>query len=977
MSQKNNIITKTIKNIDFKTFFIAVSYTLTILYYYNPLINIDLVNWDRTFCPASMSGISIGSRINNFYFLFLILIPFLVCLLIFLFSFLFIYRPTYKNIISNVTFLTLFTITGSYISRYFDNGNEITDSFLVTCIIGCLVILVLISLFDIKSCFDLNDITFLLLLYFSTTISLNLFFSFKRHITGIIISIIFTVIFGALLSFLYQKHNIFHALKRFAYMMMWFPFLCRFFLELLYINVGKGVHVPDYTFCLIISFVFYIIVSIMISLSLKGDFSIIGYIGTIISISTIGFISSAYQYTWSYEDWAHVYELGNDAVAMDTILFGKLPVLDYFSAHALSDVWTKIIYCICNSDLNGIFADPYAGLSNIISAVILFFLIRELFDKERAVLFVILFPGLITGIKWISLCGITIIFIVKLYKDNNWKSCLLFWFFTLLSAFTIYDEGISLGLACILSYLLVNFVEKKYINIRKFILSGFMVGLTAGLFGFIYCIFNEINCISRIKEWLSLSLGSNSTWATDVFGESSSFAFVFSYFIVPISAVTILLYTVFQLIKHQKNHILIIFILIYSITELLYISRTIVYHNLTISAGWTGVLLNYVHWTVSCFVLYLVSKEKNPSEEKRFLSWIGIMVITIIIEGVAVTNYFPNDKSSYLSKALYSAEGWDLKDEYQTNYGTDRILPDDSTGTFIAQFNNIFNLLLKENETFLDFANITSLYALTDRVRPSYVGQTPSLLTNIYTQECYLNEISKYECPLVIMGTSKAAYVQQMEGIPHSLRYYKIAEYIYQNYRPMLSIWDFSIWCKNDKYDEYQKKLESSGAYNEGTGEYRIDYGFDMTSSYSDDYGNIQYDFKPYHIYDLNQIPYIWANYDKLNAINNSVLDNPYCEFENLYRFDGSQYLPKENGNYLKIECDNYSDETVSITVLFIDSSQDGYRYQYSFKVIPGSNYYLIRISADNFWYQGNINTIYFETPETISINQISIIEGD
>jgi hypothetical protein len=79
--------------------FIATVIAFMITYYVNPLGNIDLTSWNRTFSSSVVSGISIDSRIANFYLLFLLVIPIMVLLLSIGLCFLFYKRTSYKRFI--------------------------------------------------------------------------------------------------------------------------------------------------------------------------------------------------------------------------------------------------------------------------------------------------------------------------------------------------------------------------------------------------------------------------------------------------------------------------------------------------------------------------------------------------------------------------------------------------------------------------------------------------------------------------------------------------------------------------------------------------------------------------------------------------------------------------------------------------------------------------------------------------------------
>ena len=59
-----------LKRIDKCSVFVAIVLTFALGYYINPLVNVELTEWDRTFSLATIDGISIDRRVSNFYQLF-------------------------------------------------------------------------------------------------------------------------------------------------------------------------------------------------------------------------------------------------------------------------------------------------------------------------------------------------------------------------------------------------------------------------------------------------------------------------------------------------------------------------------------------------------------------------------------------------------------------------------------------------------------------------------------------------------------------------------------------------------------------------------------------------------------------------------------------------------------------------------------------------------------------------------------------
>lgn len=979
MGELKNKASDFIKKIDKEIIFISIVVALAITYYVNPLDGVELTSWDRTFCSAILSEISINKRINEFYKLFFLVIPGIIILLMALFNFLFQCRENYKDYFAKFSIFTLLATFASYISRYTSESTDIAENPLLQCILAFLIVLSIIALMDFKEKIKFEDVSMLFLAHVIMILLFNMFGQSEELIKYVVIAAVIEIIYAGVVLFAPIRDELYSCGKNLIFILFWLPAFARLALEGLYFLIEHGHNTQRYfTHVMRATLIFFVIVCVMVFLcrKKKWSFKVLGYVGAIASVTTVYTFSFAFQYTWNYSNFSNVYELGNGAVAMDSVLYGKLPIIDYFSAHALGDVWTKILYCVIHNDIGGIFTNPYGGLATIIAFIILFFIARNFFDDDVAILYVLLFPGSFTSIKWVSICSLALVMLLYIYRKPKFKSYLWFWIATLIGAFYTYDEGISIGVACILTYLILRCIEKEWKEIRNFIICGAGVGATVGVFYVVYALITGIPVISRIKEWISVSVNSSSSWATANFGNQSTFAFLISYFLVPMTAVALLIFVLIKYIKYRNHGLLVAATVAYSLTEILYITRTIVYHNLAVCSGWTGVLLNFIHWSVSLYVLYTMEfKEKNFNT--KLLAWTGAMMLVMLVEGTAVTGYWPSADATILSKGLKASDGWNLQDGYTANIGQSRIVADEDTTILINSFKLVFDTLLDEDETFLDFSNITSMYAMTGRVRPCYVGQSPSLLTDLYSQECFLKEIAKYDCPLAVVGTTGTSYLSQMVGIPHNIRYYTVAEYIYSNYRPLVTFSEFAIWCEKDKYDEFSSVLNTAGFYAEESGYTAADYGYDFTTAYVDDAGNTQFNFWPYHSYDLQAIPYIWANYDEYEAISNAVIETIEASAVNTYTFDGSQSVLTDEGNYLAFDYTNNSEDDISINIVLYDSKNDGAKIQYYFTVKPGINTYIIRISGDYFWDIYNIDTILYGANEQLTVSNVRILEGD
>lgn len=963
--------------LDKNTIFMGIVFAVAVSYYINPLNSIDLENWDRTFCSAILSGYSIDKRIGNFYRLFFLYMPVLSVVFSCIAGILFKHREKYKEYFATLNPLLVLVTFVSYISRFTADNTDIVDNNLMLCFIVFYIAVFVISIIDIKQTIAFSEIVKVYTLFICNAMLLSIFGKAKDYLIYAVLAGMIAIVYSVIINHEKINEKVSSSVRLFAYFAMWLPATARISLEGLYYLNEKGRHTQDYYThvlqAIIVVAVIFAIISVL-GRNHINKFKTFGYIGAIFSVTIISYFQFAYQYTWSYGSFANIYEKGNQAVGMDTILFGKLPIIDYFSAHAIGDVLSSIFYCIIHKDINGILVNPYGWIMTGLAYSILFVMVKNLFDDDKSILYVLLFPGIIGGIKWISVCGIAVMMLIYIYKNQRIRDYFCFWLAVLFGAFYTYDEGISLGLACIGAFVVIMLINKEKNQLVHFFISGVVIGGIALAFYITYAVITGVHIVSRMKEWLSVSVGSSSSWATASFGDQTTLAFLVAYFVVPMTAVLLLVIILIKYIKNREHDLVVLLTVAYALAELLYITRTIVYHNLAVCMGRTGVCLNFIHWTVSLFVLYKLS-ENNKTDNERFFGWIGSMFAVMLLECCMVTQLFPGSESVLAYNALRMAEDWELSDGYTDNIDKNRIVLDDSSQLLVNQFRTVFDTVLTDDQTFVDFANVTSVYMLTDRRRPCYVGQSPSLLTNMYSQECFLREIKEYNCPLAVLGTTYTSYLQQMGGIPHNLRYHRIAEYIYENYRPLVAFGEIAIWCEKDCFDDYKAKLSSIDM--DTMGYTFIDYGYDFTTQYEDDNGNTLYDYKPYHSYDMGKVPYLWANMDDYGAISNKILLEIEQKQDDSYMFEGSQKVVNSKGNYLTFSCNNSLEDDVQMHIVLYDSSEDGARIEYYFNAVSGDNDYVIRISEDYFWDIFNIDTIIFEENESVTVTDFKVLEGD
>ena len=114
---------------------------------------------------------------------------------------------------------------------------------------------------------------------------------------------------------------------------------------------------------------------------------------------------------------------------------------------------------------------------DVVGILALFYILKSIMPIDFTALVLILFPLSLRGLKSYSLCLIVVAAFVRYTKYFNIPSMVLFWIISLFCAFYIYDEGIILGISCIVTSLFVLLVNKDRKQTIKFSWGYCFIGI--------------------------------------------------------------------------------------------------------------------------------------------------------------------------------------------------------------------------------------------------------------------------------------------------------------------------------------------------------------------------------------------------------------------------------------------------------------------------------------------------------------------
>lgn len=933
---------------------------IVIFLFINPLPEKKAHFFDRTFSDALLRGIDYSGRIKTFEIYAIIIFPLTFLLFFAFYKYVNCEKSTLGKCVYKINFFLgclLPILICNKKSLEFGNGG---GSLLVSASLVAIVIFALYSSRE-ENIIDEVDVYNLLLIAVSMALILCLIISqFYRVAIGNLWLLFFTVCLLVMTEKLIKKRECVsqsrytEALSVFSFIAL-LPFLFGVFVEFYYILSGYGYILvfPKLMAAGVCVFAFLILLILMYKNKYveKKRNVFASSIFLIFSLTWLTYMPGRTS-TLSFLNEAYIFELGNASASIDTVLRGKIPIVEYFSAHALKESLTKIIYGLLNHTKMAMIADPYFVLYWIGVVVVLFVIIKKSVNYIMALVFVVSVPiGYYLNMNGQSLALFPIISMLWLLEKNNSKSYLVLWISLALGLFVEYDVGFSIGVGILFTVLALTVLSCLKLKIKEFFGDCLIVtGVLICVFG-VGCYNSGVGFFERLRQFLSATVNSYSIWALANVNATSSFNFTIGYYGTVLLAVILLFGVIIKVAKKKQAENGTVVLMVFCFATILNIPRTLVFAVLP-----NSIPIRYLPWLVA-YGVYTFFPCKGKIEKKAFAFFVAFTT-SIALFGNILCDANPPLNNIFDSAIARTNTPIDVVDLNSKNENLLRYSFDDELDSFVRDFKIVFDCLLEKGETFIDFSNLTSLYAFTERERPCYVAQIPGLLTDEFSQERFINEIQKTRAPLLVLGYQDIGHTTNIMGISHHVRYYKCFEYFYQEYRPLILIQEkYAIWCKKDCYKTYTEKLNHFLQYPP------IDYGYDMGSS--------QY----IHNYNLGELSYLWGNYDQKKAWNNKrcLLEGDVASGWIIQ----NTTLDKTNGNYLSFECTWLGEEmqTPNVQIALCDLSGTEL-YSYSLVAHEGTNRYLIRISSDSYWYAQDDFIVKCISPN-VMIEQMCLLEGD
>jgi hypothetical protein len=645
----------------------------------------------------------------------------------------------------------------------------------------------------------------------------------------------------------------------------------------------------------------------------------------------------------------NIFEDANAGVLIsDFFNSGAVPLIEHYGGHMMSEVWSGLLYGVLNNDFRwAAFAPFYAYLNWVLVILLFFYFLKNLYDDETALCISLFFPYF--PLVWYWGMGLLVFFAAMAFVKNS--SCFrsfVFWLSVFWCALYRLDLGFSFALAGTAALVLYILSAKKWGLLKTLFLPLLVLGAVLFAAGSLICTLKGISVISRIREFLAISL-SNENWAYTSVG-TDVYQLLLAYLLTPFLMIPVLIGTLRTILRspdescRRKRLFLLMLVLAYFVN----FQRSLVRHS----------VLEYnariLYWDAFAVLLFLISKVRAY---KKFFTAVSLLLLvsTYSLYRFYVTPLDLDAGSGYLTVGM---------ERIRNAKDSERVAFSDEFVKTVEPFQRVVETLLENGETFVDFINRSLLYPVLNRRSPVYAAQSPAHLSGEYAQECFVRQIRGV--PIVLMPADGRFLT--LDSVSNFDRYYKAVEYIYQHYVPLCKYDDlFTVWCLPGRLEEYRAKLEPL-------------IGSTPCSYINGDYGTAENSVGVLHIHDLLHLPRIWAEHDERNAADGAVLSE-LKETPPLWLIGSPQEIDRQNGNYLQItaDYDGSGGEYKSIN-LFLGTLEGRQFFAKSFFHVTlrkGAHNYLIRVSSDYAWYSQLINAVYIQDRTALSAVTMKILAGD
>ena len=497
-----------------------------------------------------------------------------------------------------------------------------------------------------------------------------------------------------------------------------------------------------------------------------------------------------------------MFEAGNRFLPlMEFSRFGVVPVFEKFNSHVLSELFFGGLYAFFNG-MHSREMYIYEFLYQVFWAFMVYMFMLRLSRSAYAALFtVLLFPIVDTLLSDYVIISLLAVFICdKVIREQaSFKNYLLLISCLVFLVLWRIDIGYPAAVAgC--AVLFVYYISREQFAISWKLLFKAVAVLLGAMLVFLLILgwIRNINVFEKLWSGLNY-LASAQTYGLSNFGDASKMQYKMQYFVFPLVMLLglgAMLVFFKRLNVTRSQRFIYASFLFMAVYYLVNFQRGLVRHSFI--EGHDNSLSAFAFFIFSGSVFLFCYKRSRVS---RFIAFTALATFLVMNYKFPAVTEFQNLYAKAAQKtASFSA--------IEPKPGIVRCI--DSSNfeeTHFGDFKKLVANSLTENQTFIDFSNLPMLYYFTGKISPSYFYQNPLTIHNEYLQKKFISDLSQYDAPLIVFSNFPETWWDNVDGVPNTMRHYRLAEYFYRNYTPFAIANNLCVWKRNDLKADLKERV--------------------------------------------------------------------------------------------------------------------------------------------------------------------------
>jgi hypothetical protein len=503
-------------------------------------------------------------------------------------------------------------------------------------------------------------------------------------------------------------------------------------------------------------------------------------------------ILALYAYCqWYIPQSLEMFETANTANGiLRSFRFGEIPVFDYLSSHMLSETFFRYVYVLINGFSGTMDFMSYDFVHYVIFMLIAYYFLRKITSNATfSFLFTMLFPFIdAVFCEFLSYALVSVFFLKRIHENTSLKNLIMGYAWATFLLLWRMDTGFSNLWGFLFVLLLILWVKKDKKAAIRTLVSGCIYGLILIALGWGFALIRGNEFLTDIRQAMHYFSADQAHGSLSM-GTMNDRLFVFHYIVFPAVILFMGLYLLFRskvfMNKQPLLYLSILFLMVFYFANA---RRGLVRHGFNDSSDlW---ITSFSFLIMGLFVLLMQILHRRRYGKLVFVLSLFVLLLAFKFPAISgYTNLFEKYKTARANFVPYPKTHTKI-----ARYQADPFFAQDN----YEELKEFFNSYFSKKATFIDFSNTPILYFYTERPVPSYFNQYMQNTVDEYLQQQNLRKLATMDVPAVVFSNVPKSWFDCTDGVENSLRYFLIAEHIFQNYHPFIIISKHTLWLKND-----------------------------------------------------------------------------------------------------------------------------------------------------------------------------------